>query len=516
MKTDFPDLNELLMVMFNTAGEGLLVCDQQGVIRLVNPRILSMFGYQSHELLGQKIEILIPESARQAHVGHREGYVQNPKQRHMGIGMQLRARHRDGHEFPIEAGLNHFEKNGDRFVIALISDITMRAAAENELKRVNLHLEELVKERTRELTESQLLYSTIARNFPKGTINVFDRNLSYIFVEGEDLYRAGITGDKLVGTGYIERLPERIAPVIQKNLLEVFKGKKMSFEVNIPKGSYLLNCVPLPSENGRIERILVVEQNISAIKEAEDRAMQALNKERELSELKSKFVSLASHEFRTPLSTILSSAVLISRYNELGQTEKMESHAGRIKDNVKALTAILNDFLSLGKLEEGHVRPEPRDIEVPSFFEKIAEEMREIARPGQTIDFMHRGRSTFQTDPQILRNITINLLTNAIKYSPDESPITLTCQSNESQLAFQVTDHGMGIPEQEQGKLFERFFRARNAANIQGTGLGLNIVKRYVEILEGQITFESQLGRGSTFSVTIPQTKNDEQENPVD
>lgn len=504
------------MVMFNTAGEGLLVCDHKGKIVLANPRILSMFGFNKEEILGQEIEILIPESARKAHVGHRENYIHQPKQRFMGLGMRLSGRKKDGNVFPIEAGLNHFEKDGKRFVIALISDITMRAKAEEELKIMNLHLEEIVKERTKALQEGQLLYSTIARNFPKGTINVFDRDLNYIFVEGEDLYKAGITSDRLVGTNYIDRLPERIVPVIKKNLLEVFGGKKMNFEVNIPNGSYLLNCVPLQMTNGKIERILVVEQNITALKEAEDRATMALHKERELSELKSRFVSMASHEFRTPLSTILSSAGLIIRYNEPEKKERIDTHANRIKENVKALTSILNDFLSLGKLEEGHVIPTPEILELSPFLEKIAEEMLEIARPGQTIDLLHQGNKTGLTDPQILRNIIINLITNAIKYSPEESPITLTSQCDDNHITFQVTDHGMGIPEQEQNKLFERFFRARNAANIQGTGLGLNIVKRYVEILGGEITFESQLGRGSSFSVKLPQKKIYEQENTAD
>jgi PAS domain S-box-containing protein len=516
MHTNLPDLGDLLSVVFNSAAEGLVVCDSRGVIQLVNPRVGEMFGMESASLLGQTIEVLLPDRLKEMHVKHRESYMQAPKQRSMGTGMRLMAKRSDGTEFPVEAGLNHFEKDGQRYVIALLTDISGRAKMEDQLREVNLTLEELVRERTKKLQESQLLYSAIARNFPKGTINVFDKDLNYVFVEGEDLYKAGVTGDKLVGTNYLNHLPEHIVPVIKRNLGEVFSGKKTSFEVNIPKGSYQLNCVPLPSPDGSIERILVVELNVSILKEAEEKAKAALVKERELSELKSKFVSLASHEFRTPLSTVLSGAGLIDRYADLGQVDKIKQHASRIKDNVKALTGILNDFLSLGKLEEGHVKPQAHEINIKDLFAGVADEMREIAKPGQTIEYYHNGSELAMTDAQVVRNISINLISNAIKYSPEGCPITLSCQIDKDSISFQVTDMGIGIPEQDQNKLFERFFRAKNASNIQGTGLGLNIVKRYVDIMNGQITFESTLGRGSTFSVVIPQMKNNEQDNSID
>lgn len=251
--------------------------------------------------------------------------------------------------------------------------------------------------------------------------------------------------------------------------------------------------------------VLKLEREVLERKRAEEDAKISLERERELNDLKSKFVSIASHEFRTPLSAVMSSAALISQYNERGDTEKVEKHVKRIKSSVNHLTAILNDFLSLGKLEEGKVDVLKADVDLIEFLEEIHEEVRPTLREGQTLNISCTSSVIrLETDARIMRHIFFNLISNASKYSDVKKNIYITCTSDDGKIHFSVRDEGIGISAEDQKHLFERFFRAGNAGNIPGTGLGLNIVKRYVDLLEGTISFSSEYGKGSTFVFSLP------------
>lgn len=246
-----------------------------------------------------------------------------------------------------------------------------------------------------------------------------------------------------------------------------------------------------------------------ALRNSEQEARIAYEKERELNQLKSRFVSMASHEFRTPLSTILSSADLIEAYVKAEQNEKRLKHTQRIKSAVANLTGILNDFLSLSKLEEGKIDKHPVTFSLSAFCAEVLDEIQGLLKTGQYIQHNHDDWDCEITmDKKLLKNIFFNLLSNAIKYSEEGERIDCLLKVENEHLSIQVRDYGIGIPEDEQQHLFTRFFRARNVENIQGTGLGLNIVKRYVEIMQGKVTFESRLGAGTTFHVSIPLVKN--------
>jgi two-component system, LuxR family, sensor kinase FixL len=265
-----------------------------------------------------------------------------------------------------------------------------------------------------------------------------------------------------------------------------------------------------------VNQLLATNQKLEhEIKErrAAERAMRAneyqlklaLEKEKELSELKSRFVSMASHEFRTPLSTILSSADLIEAYAAGDQQERRLRHTARIKTAVANLTSILNDFLSLSRLEEGKVEPQPVEFNLASFCHELAEELGSLLQKGQQLHFAEvDAKLNVFLDQKMLKNIFLNLLSNSIKYSGPGQPIECRVSVEGDCLHAAFIDHGIGIPEGEQRHIFTRFFRAHNAENIQGTGLGLNIVQQYVELLQGKITFESQQGKGTTFYLRLP------------
>ncbi|MFN9392227.1 MAG: ATP-binding protein [Flavobacteriales bacterium] len=264
------------------------------------------------------------------------------------------------------------------------------------------------------------------------------------------------------------------------------------------------------------ERTLVLKEALHDLEHSRDELETALQKEKELNEMKSRFISMASHEFRTPLSTILSSASLISKYDSMDDQEKRIKHINRIKNAVSGLTEILNDFLSLGKLEEGKVALQPVEFNSGEFVDELVIEMQFLVKSGQSIRFHSEGSPVVILDRTLLRNILINLISNAIKFSPENSPIEIALRQEGAFLEIEVRDHGMGIPEEDQKHLFDRFFRGKNVSNIQGTGLGLNIVLKYLELLNGFISFESKLEVGTVFYLRIPSspTKTEDHEAP--
>lgn len=493
-------------LMFETASEGMLVTDKEGIILMANPRTAELFGYDLEELVGGTVHKLIPDSAKPNHPDHRKNYFDNPHARPMGQGMNLTGLRKDGNEFPVEISLNYLESNGVPYAVALITDITERVKANKELESLNKNLEAEVLIRSHKLKESEELYATIARNYPNGTISVVDKNMNYVFVEGQGLYSLGITSEKLVGTSYADRLPKALAEDIINKLNHVFKGKNTSFEVEQNNEYYAMNAVGMLNSKNEIDRVLIVEQNITKLKESEKKMIEALAHERQLNEFKSRFVSMASHEFRTPLSTVLSSANLLTRYEGTEEAAKREKHIQRIVDSVQNLTSILNDFLSLSKLEEGKIKPNPTKFDLVDWAKDVADEMQDIAKKGQVINYEHIGKKhDVNVDKNVLRNITANLLSNAIKYSDEDSNIWFYTDFNNQHFEIRVKDEGIGIPETEQNHLFERFFRAKNATNIQGTGLGLHIVKKYAELLGGTVSFSSDVGQGTEFVVSLPQ-----------
>lgn len=258
------------------------------------------------------------------------------------------------------------------------------------------------------------------------------------------------------------------------------------------------------------ERTIILREALEKLEKSQEELNLALNKEKELGEIKSRFVSMASHEFRTPLSTVLSSASLIQNYVKEEEQDKRQRHVKRIKDSVKHLNDLLEDFLSLGRLEEGRVRTEFHRLNIQELLDDIIDEIKPILKAGQTIQYSNSGDEHAISDKRLLKNIMINLLGNAVKFSPENSVITVTTNNSGNEVEIAIADKGIGIPKEEQTHLFSSFYRAKNAVNIQGTGLGLHIVQRYVELLQGRIQLESEVGEGTTISITLPQQLNGE------
>ena len=252
------------------------------------------------------------------------------------------------------------------------------------------------------------------------------------------------------------------------------------------------------------ERTLILKEALQKLEESQQELSEALDKERQLNEIKGRFVSMASHEFRTPLTTVLSSASLLSKYTASDEQAKRDKHIHRIKNSVNNLNDILEDFLSLGKLNEGKVDKKLEKVSLKDILADIVEEMKALLKKEQHFVLDCDGACEACTDKQLFRNILINLISNAIKFSEEGKPITIKVKVAGGEASIFVVDEGIGISEKDQQHLFSSFFRAANATNIKGTGLGLHIVKRYVDLLGGEVELQSELNKGTTVNFTIP------------
>ncbi|WP_421826940.1 PAS domain-containing sensor histidine kinase [Larkinella sp.] len=252
------------------------------------------------------------------------------------------------------------------------------------------------------------------------------------------------------------------------------------------------------------DRTQALMTTLEQLEHSKDELAKALVVERELGELKSRFVSMASHEFRTPLTVVLTSAALIERYAGSEHQSNRQKHLDRIRASVNHLNDILEEFLSVDKLEEGKVVAHPVEVAVAQLVAETVADMQSLLKPGQTIQTELSCPISVWIDPSLLRKIMVNLLSNAVKYSGPGSTVTIRATCADGQMKLVVEDQGVGISREDQEHLFERFFRAQNVTDISGTGLGLHIVGRYVELMGGQVSLKSELDQGTSVTLFIP------------
>ena len=491
------------------ATEGILIAEDDGMIVHANSAAHKLFGYDDSGLIGLNIDALVPKKfgghsgpkGSGAHAANRASYHAAPMKKPMGRGRDLRGLRKDGGEFPVEISLTPLIQDGAHLVAAIVTDISSRKAHEEKVLAQNENLGQQVDERTQELLRSQHLYSAVTRNYPNGTISVLDDQLRYVLVEGRELFAMNITSEELKGSPYIDHLPEDIRPEIEGYLMEAQEGKIKQFELEHRGEHYLIDALPLDMEGLDERLIMVVEQNISEVR-------QAIVKERHLNELKSRFVSMASHEFRTPLSTISSSAELAAIHLKAGKKDRAATHLARIKKSVQHLVTILDDYLSLEKFEEGGWKVGLEPMNYAGMLERVVLDQRANLKPKQTLeivwgDLPAAGELSIGI-PAALMGIAGNLLTNASKYSSDGARVELAFGRENRQWVLAVKDEGVGIVEEELTQVFKRFFRSDLTSHIPGTGVGLDLVQRYVKALGGKVEVESKVGKGAVFTASWP------------
>ena len=302
---------------------------------------------------------------------------------------------------------------------------------------------------------------------------------------------------------YPDDLPQFIMTVQNKKT-----GFDTEYRIKRPDGSMRWihdQAFPLKDASGEVYRVVGIAEDITERKQFEEEIQKALAKEKELSELKSRFVSMTSHEFRTPLAVISSSAQILKIFGHRLDEESKRKHLECIQTYIEHTTQLLDDILLINKAETGNLAFEPAPLDLVPFCQLLTHEI-QLSASDYTIVFSSNSQSNVigNFDQKILRQILINLLSNAIKYSPNSAIVNFNLDIIESIVIFSIQDQGIGIPEADQVKLFESFHRAENVGNIPGTGLGLSIVAKCVDLHKGAIAVNSQLGKGTTFIVKIP------------
>ena len=502
------------------AGSIIVVINKNEEVTLVNRQGIAALGYPEEEIIGKNwFEHFVPkrdrDQLRQVFYGiiqeklsqltHYENELVNKEGEHRLIRWYNR--------------VLKDEKGHPTATISSGMDITQTRRIEKELEisRAQLkgYTEELEQEVLRQTQKLAINQAKLKQANKLAKIGYWEMDLQsdpqiYWSEEYYDLYEVDQqkpNGDRRYFLQFVhEDDQHKVVSITRKAITE---GNDISFDYGITtptrKEKHLraeLHCQK--GANGQVEKVFTVVQDVTDQKNAERQLEQALKKERDVGLLKSRFVSMASHEFRTPLTSILASAGLIDMYRERGQLDKQIKHVERIKSSVDNLTSILNDFLSLEKLESGKINLKTMPVDFLSFISELREEV-SLMRKNQIIEHRHEGGNMVDIDPHLVKNILLNLLSNAIKYSPENKAVQLITEKKDGRLKIQVVDHGIGIPAEEQEELFSRFFRASNATTIQGTGLGLTIVKRYVDLMNGSISFISRENQGTTFEVEIPQ-----------
>ncbi len=548
LKHQYSDIVLKLNAIIETATDGIISIDERGIMELVNPAAARLFGYDISELLGRNISTLMPEPDAHQHDSYIANYLHTGEKKIIGIGREVRGKRKDGSVFPLRLSISEVNLHDRRIFTGIVHNLTEQKSVEDALRKE--------KERTQQyLDVANTIFVVIDKDEKVTMLNrkgceVLGYNETDVL--GKNWFELAITPEKqesirnafkqmmhneVENLDYFEneiinRQGEKRLIAWHNALIRDEKGKNIAtvssgvditehraaeeriiklnaeLEQRVEQRTEELAAAvnQLLNTNNQLKKeILEREAAEKALREREQEIRKALEREKELSELKSRFVSMASHEFRTPLSTILSSADLIEAYKLAEQQEKRERHTSRIKSAVVNLTNILNDFLSLSRFEEGKVQLSPIEFDISEFCHETLDEIKVLLKSGQHIQLQNNleGAPIF-LDKKILKNILFNLLSNAIKYSEPGKQIDCFIAVSDQQLNVSIKDRGIGIPEEEQQHLFSPFFRAHNVENIQGTGLGLNIVKRYLDLMHGDIRFESKLGEGTTFFITIP------------
>ncbi|ELR68515.1 Chemotaxis protein methyltransferase CheR [Fulvivirga imtechensis AK7] len=468
---------------------GVMITDHEGRIQWVNEGFQRLTGWSFEQVENKLCTKVVPDGELRADAVKK---IETTLTKKRAVTEVLLKYTKDEKQVWVSLDMTPiFEKKKLTHFIGVLTDITGIIRAE-ELKKNQEALE-----------QRQHLIDGIASNFPDGIVGLINSDLRYVYVGGSELKRLGRQRKDMLDTMVLDQVFADTGKLVNPQLKKVFEGESIYLDVPAGEEVYGLHAVPV-AEGNNIAHALVVLHNITQRKRAETETLKALKQQKELNDLKSRFVTLASHEFRTPLSTILSSAYLIEQFEEKNDRKNTQKHLQRIQGNVKILTEILNEFLSLSKIEEGTVRNNPVEFDVKQFCSELIEGL--TKKEGQEILYRHKGgMENIYVDKGHLINILNKLLSNASKYSSQDKRIWLTSESIEGAVIFSVQDEGIGIPTEDQEQLFGTFFRGRNASNIQGTGLGLHLVKRYLDIIGGAIDFVSIPGKGSTFNVTIPQ-----------
>lgn len=499
--------SNVLGILSEAISEGILIVNEQQLITASNSAANKMFDYETGELNGKPLQDLSPERFKHRHDTLVSDFIAKGKSRQMGPEVDLLGVRKGGEEFPLEISLNPFKLLQKHYVLALIKDITERKKAEQTIDYWFQIFDESLNE----------IYVFDAVTFTFINVNRGAQlNLGYQMEELSDMsvmdIKPKVTIDvmkRLVSP----LLSSRREKVIFETVHERKDGTRYPVEVHLQLSSIGKRKVFVAIVLDITERKNYTEQLEHTVEERTQQLQQALKAEKKLNELKTKFLSLVSHEFKTPLTSILTSTSLLTKYTDTEQQDKRDKHISTIKSKVKYLDNILTDFLSIERLDMGKVKYNMVRFPLSKLINEVVYDSNTLLKEGQRIRYPEDiDGIVVYFDEKILGLALSNLVHNAIKYSPEHSDIELKVAKDGNQLRIDVIDNGFGIPPEDQPFIFDRYFRASNVLTFQGTGIGLNIVRQHMHNLEANVTFKSAMGVGSTFTLYLPIHNTEENE----
>ena len=529
--------NILLNAFFSIEGECVSVWEEDTLaLVFFNEAGCRVFGYQSAEEFKQHFSF--QSFSNDIYTDRQVENIKNDLDKNGQWKANGILKRNDGSEFFGQVNLVKFINNGKHYILKRVFDIHGQKDIEENLLQQNKKFEALFQYATIAMLVADQKGNIIMSN--KYALSLFKYSSAEIAaLKVEDLIPFRFLENHVAHRKHFNNNPQNRTMGVG---VDLFAKKKTGeeFPVEISLGHYqteeglfaiafiidishrkeiekamLHQQAEMEKVNAEIEKLnedleqkvekrtRQLKETLEILEQSRDDLETALSKEKELSDLKTRFVSMASHEFRTPLSTILSSASLVAKYQQTDEQNKRDKHIQRIRSAVSNLTDILNEFLSIGRIEEGRIQANFSNFNIKEQVHLVCNEMQSILRSGQQIRIRHLGKEVVNLDLSLLRNVFINLLSNALKFSPENAMIDVETEVNEKQILISIRDYGIGISEDDKKHLFERFFRGKNVTNIQGTGLGLHIVSKYVELMNGQIRAESELEKGTRFTITF-------------
>ncbi|MGI0487407.1 PAS domain S-box protein [Pantanalinema rosaneae CENA516] len=523
------------LTAIETSIDGIAILDQLGCYTYLNQAHVQLFGYQNAaELIGKNWQELYETSEV-----HRFEQEILPALTHQGYWQgEAVGRHQSGRPIFQEMALTRLEDGGLTCICRNISD---RKRFEAELLRSRDELETRIQERTEELENAnaylqseivrrkklteELATSEAAQRQSEARLQaILDHAQTMIYLkdtQGRHLLMnrrlqelLGLSQINIVGKTHHELFPPEIADTFWQNDLKVLEARtSLEFEETLQQAdgihTYLSVKFPLLDATGVPYAVGGISTDITVRKQTEAKILQALEQEKELNELKSRFITNTSHEFRTPLTTILGSAELLEYSGERWSEDKKQKHYQRIRSAVQHLTQLLDDVLTLSKAEVGKIPFTPMPIDVVKFCHNLVDDLQASTTEHPIHFICHELEVLAEVDEKLLRQILENLLSNAIKYSHSHCSITLKLSCSSHQVMLTIQDQGIGIPEADLPYLFNPFHRGENVGTTAGNGLGLAIIKRAVDLHHGEITIESQVGVGTTCTVCLPLSQSD-------